>query len=375
MYKEASPEMQTALEKKVSDEVSEMMREAYENMKKGDGQGWGAFDFYRFLSDAMGAWNPQQEELYQKILKKENITLSNSNLTKIFPVLKMQYTGPYMNEGLPVVGLIKFSLFPLIPNVIENTVLEDIHNKLVEQGKDFATYQSGSKLAGVSSPLWKSVEDGTTFLNDPGYQFNDNIIHLGYFKKQAENKDEYKESTNLATQLRSIITNNFNEFGVPADYKSDLPASERIKAWEELSESDKLGYPKYKAYQEYKQALLDLTLANTEKTYKKFGQSDKEGNRAKNIEELVRYLKEQLAVLNMPSHVIDNISFNPATGKISTDLSLTFGADEIEKFLTSIINKTIVKPKITGDQLVQVSNSGFMFKNHQEVLDSYGLTF
>ena len=371
MYKEASPEMQTALEKKVSDEVSEMMREAYENMKKGDGQGWGAFDFYRFLSDAMGAWNPQQEELYQKILKKENITLSNSNLTKIFPVLKMQYTGPYMNEGLPVVGLIKFSLFPLIPNVIENTVLEDIHNKLVEQGKDFATYQSGSKLAGVSSPLWKSVEDGTTFLNDPGYQFNDNIIHLGYFKKQAENKDEYKESTNLATQLRSIITNNFNEFGVPADYKSDLPASERIKAWEELSESDKLGYPKYKAYQEYKQALLDLTLANTEKTYKKFGQSDKEGNRAKNIEELVRYLKEQLAVLNMPSHVIDNISFNPATGKISTDLSLTFGADEIEKLLTSIINKTIVKPKITGDQLVQVSNSGFMSKNHQEVLDSY----
>jgi len=371
MYKEASPEMQSSLEKKVADDVSEMMNEAYEAMKEGDGQGWGAFDFYRFLSDAMGAWNPQQEELYQKILKKENITLSNSNLTKIFPVLKMQYTGPYMNEGLPVVGLIKFSLFPLIPNVVQNTFLEDIHNKLVEKGGDFATYESGSKLAGVSSPLWKSVQDRTTVLNDPGYKFDMNVIHLGYFKKQAENKDEYKESTNLATQLRSIITNNFNEFGVPADYESDLPAGERIKAWEKLSDSDKLYYPKYKAYQEYKQALLDLTLANTEKTYKKFGQSDKKGNRAKNIEELVRYLKEQLAVLNMPSHVIDNISFDPATGKISTDLSLTFGADEIEKLLTSIINKTIVKPKITGDQLVQVSNSGFMSKEYQEILDKY----
>jgi len=364
-YKNADASMRQALENQVTSEVKVMMDEAYEAMKEGDGQGWGVFDFYRFLSDAMHAWSPQQEQLYQDILAKKEITLTNTELLKIFPVLKMQFTGPFLNAGLPVSGLFKFSIFPLIPNVIENTFLEDIHNKLVEQGGDFATYESGSKLGGVSSPLWKNVEDRTTELNDPGYKMFMNAIHLGYFKKQAENKDEFKKSTNLATQLRSIITNNFNEFGVPNDFNPDDTPEERIAAWNKLEDVQKEAMPKYKAYQRYKKALLDLTNENIKKTYARFGQT--KGGK-KNVEELVKYLKEQLATLKLPSHVIDNISFDPTTGKISNDLSLSFGADTIEKLLTSIINTTIVKPKVTGDQLVQVSNSGFMSKDYADLI-------
>lgn len=358
------------MEEKLKADDKGMMDEAYAEMKEGDGQGWGAFDFYRALSDQLGAWSPAQESLYQRILKKENITQSKSDLLKIFPVLKLQHTGPLAGKNLPIVSLLKFSIFPLIPNVIEGTVLEDLHNKLVEQNQDFATYQSGSKLGGTATPLWKNVAERTTFLDEPGYTFNSNTMFLAYFKKQAENSDSFKKSTNLATQLRSIITNNFNEFGVPTDYKPTASPEERIAAWEAEKDKTKAS-DKYNAFNRYTNALIRLTNENIQKTYAKFGQTTKEGARQKNIQALTEYLKEQLAVLNIPSHVVENIAFDPKTGDIQTDLSLTFGADTIEKLLTSIINKTIVKPKVTGDQLVQVSNSMFMPKDYTALLDKY----
>ena len=358
--------METALEASVKD----MMDEAYAEMKEGDGQGWGAFDFYRALSDQLGAWSPAQESLYQKILKKENITQTKLDLQKIFPVLKLQYTGPLAGKNLPIVALLKFSIFPLIPNVIEGTVLEDLHNKLVEQNQDFATYQSGSKLGGLATPLWKNVAERTTFMDEPGYTFNSNTIFLAYFKKQAENADTFKKSTNLASQLRSIITNNFNEFGVPTDYMPTASPEERIAAWEAEEDKTKAS-DKFNAFNRYTNALVRLTNENIQKTYAKFGQTTKDGARQKNIQALTEYLKEQLAVLKIPSHVVENIAFDPKTGDIQTDLSLTFGADTIEKLLTSIINKTIVKPKVTGDQLVQVSNSMFMPKDYTALLNKY----
>ena len=369
-YLAADEATRNQMEAKLEAGVKEMMDEAYAEMKEGDGQGWGAFDFYRALSDQLASWSPAQEALYQKILRKENITESKSELTKIFPVLKLQHTGPLAGKNLPIQSLLKFSIFPLIPNVIQGTVLEDLHNKLVEQNQDFATYQSGSKLGGTATPFWKNVAERTTFMDESGYTFNSNTLYLAYFKKQAENADSFKKSTNLATQLRSIITNNFNEFGVPTDYMPTASTEDRIESWGKEADKSKAS-DRYKAFSRYTNALVRLTNENIQKTYAKFGQTTKDGARQKNIQALTEYLKEQLSVLKIPSHVIENITFDPATGNIQTDLSLTFGADTIEKLLTSIVNKTIVKPKVTGDQLVQVSNSMFMPKDYVSLLDKY----
>ena len=371
MYKDASEEEQAALREQLTAEITEMVDEAYGNMKEGDGQGWAAFDFYRGLCDQLNQWSPEQEALYKKILKKEYVTESKSDLLQIFPILKMQYDGPLAGTGLPLNALLKFEIFPLIPNVIEGTELNVLHNKMVEQNMDIATYESGSKLMhftnnGKTDLFYSDIENRELALVDENYRFTPNTLFLQYFKKQAEISDKYKGKTNLATQMRKAIINNMDEYGVPVDFKFDGEPVDRIKAWSELTKDQKeKESPKYVAVNRYKKALLSLVAANTEKLYKKFGVLDEDGNKTNNAKGMVEFLRNQLAVLGLPSHIINDISYDPKTGKINSDLSLSFGADDIEKLLMSMINKSLIKPKIKGDQLVQVSNSGFT-RNYAE---------
>ena len=371
VYQEATEEDKAAMREGLISEITEMVDEAYGNMKEGDGQGWAAFDFYRGLCDQLDQWSPEQEALYKKILKKEYVTQTNSDLLQMFPVLKMQYDGPLSGTGLPLNGLLKFEIFPLIPNVIEGTELNVLHNKMVEQNMDIATYESGSKLMhftnnGKTDLFYSNIEERELAIVDENYRFTPNTLFLQYFKKQAEISDKYKGKTNLATQMRKAIINNMDEYGVPTDFQFSGTPIEKIEAWNSLSEAEKNEKsPKYVAVNRYKKALLSLVSANTEKLYQRFNQVDEDGKKIKNNLGMVDFLKKQLSVLGLPSHIINDISYNPVTGKINSDLSLSFGADDIEKLLMSMINKSLIKPKIKGDQLVQVSNSGFT-RNYAE---------
>ncbi len=90
----------------------------YLKMEEGDGQGYLTFDAYRILGKLQGKWSKKQEELFQKIINKEDV--SKYNLSEFFPVRKYQYFGPLATtNSVPLTGFHKYSLMPLIPNVIE----------------------------------------------------------------------------------------------------------------------------------------------------------------------------------------------------------------------------------------------------------------
>ena len=97
-------------------------------IKEGDGQGYITIDAYRTLKKLQNKWSPDQERLYQKVIKGEEISIED--LQEGFPVYKLQNFGFAENTVLPVAIMHKFALFPLIPSAIKGTELEELHKKM-----------------------------------------------------------------------------------------------------------------------------------------------------------------------------------------------------------------------------------------------------
>jgi len=345
---------------KEKDAIKEEFSE-YSKMKEGDAQGWISFDSYRALLNQLGKWSPYQESLYNKILNGEDV--SSADVSKFFPVKKMQYWGPLKTSenSLPVIGFHKFSLLPLIPNLIKGTNLEVLHNKMVSQGIDYATFNSGSKINTITTngKIDKFYEDSsakntTAAFAKPDYEFTKNVIFLDYFKDQLETADSYKGKVIFPTQLRKLIEEGLMDQGVPIDYTGTK------EEWDALDEDQKLdasdSYKKIIRYEKAVSAFTDFKIKELEReaeiTYDENGV-------AQMSEKLVEFVKNELTRQDLAEHEIDFIKFNESGTNLIYDLSIHPSAEKIEKLLSALVYKRIVRQKVKGEALIQVSGAGF----------------
>lgn len=328
----------------------------YAEMTEADGQGWISFDAYRALLMSLNKWTPNQEFLYNKIVKGEEVAMDD--VLNFFPVKKMQYWGPLLGTGLPATAFHKYSLMPLIPSLIKNTPLEKLHNKMVDQDIDYALMQSGSKVSTITT-------DGKVdkFYNDnqrategyafdaPGYKFTKNTIFLDYFKDQLEVAEYYKKKVTFSSQLRKLIEQGLFENKVPIDYKPEIAdKNERYRLWN--AENDKLS-TKFARYASRFENILD-SLVGIEKQKIK----DQVGSTKKS---LIEFIKNELSGpgKKLSEHEIDFLGVDEATDTLLRDLDLSPSADVIERALVNIAQKRILNQKLTGESLVQVSGVGF----------------
>jgi hypothetical protein len=342
-----------------AEQVNEIMDKfsEYKKMKIGDGQGWCTFDFYRALSIRLRKWGPYQESLYKKILAGQTIKDSS----KFFPVLKLQYWGSLETENqLPGIGFHKFSVFPLVPNVIKNSKLETLHNKMVSQGLDYAAFLSASKINTITTDgkVDKFYDDPKTLgplaITDPDYVFTKNNIFLDYLKNQQEQTDMFKGKTVMSTQLRTTALMNLYKEGIPSSFMPNQDNNiEREQAWEELTESQRLAYPSYRANKVYK-AAVDAYSARLKSDFlKEAGVEENPDGTYEVSNKLISYIQKQLSDREkLGEHEIEFLS------KIS-DFSLHFNSEEIEKMIMSLVYKRIINQKVNGEPLVQVSSAGF----------------
>ena len=115
-------------------------------------------------------------------------------------------------------ALHKYSLLPLIPNLIEGTNLQLLHDKLVKENKGYATYQSASKIStitenGKANPFYQEqikatesrvFDDSITYLSNP--------IYIEFLKDQIDINESYKRKATFATQFRKLVELNlFNK--------------------------------------------------------------------------------------------------------------------------------------------------------------------
>jgi len=343
---------ETLKDANVSDEEIKRILKPYEKMETGDAQGYITFDSYRILSKLSNRWSDQQEALYQQEINDPN-SVSKKNMLEYFPVRKYQYFGPLAVQGIHTTAFHKFSLLPLIPSVIKGRKLEELHNNMMNNGIDYATFKTGSKVGTVVAP--GTIGGDKLYNTDKTIaptKYTKNTIYLNYLKDQLDINSEYKEKVIFSTQLRALIEEGLIEGGVPVDFKPELSLDERVELWEKSPEETDL----YKVYKKHEDNINKLIKFRKAELRKELGSTEEELTSGKgNMAKLVRFIQKELDRQDLADHEIDFIK--EKDGKLVRDLSISPIASKIEKALNAIVNNRLVRQKVNGESLVQVTNS------------------
>lgn len=334
----------------VTREQAEKALKGYKNINEGDGQGWVTFDSYRLLKIAEGDWSDAQEDLYKKIVNKEEV--SEADVLEFYPPYKVQYSGPLQSNQLHIQAFHKFSLAPLIPSVIKGKNMEVLHNNMTRQNIDYGLFQSGSKLAsytkdGNYDKLYTGENRKIKEWVEGEPEYTKNPIFIQYLKNQVDIAPTFKGNSIFSTQLRKLIINDIFKNGVAVN-------------------------PKMGALVAKFETLLDKLQENkTKDLLKEIGWSSlSDANDTAKLPNLLKFVKRELTRQDLADNIIDFLDVNP-DGSIKYDLSLSLHADKIEKLLNAIVIKRLVKQKFNGEGLIQLASTGFENAT-QEQQNKYG---
>ena len=306
--------------------------ETYEKMEEADGQGIITFDAYRNLRLLENNWSDKQEALFQKIAQGNEVSMSD--ITEFFPVYKIQNFGHLADTQLPVNAMHKFALAPLIPSVVKGSDLESLHNQMMMAGIQYVTFQSGSKVGsitkdGSADQIYDDETEQKTLKQD--IEFTPNVVYLEYLKNVTSVPNKFKGKTVFSTQLRKLILEGL--------YEQGLINSPNISS-------------AVKDYEETVDAYTDILKTEL---LEEIGYELKDGKYIGNLGDFLKVVRNELGRREIPEHHIKFVNVNE-NNSVKTDLSLHLEADEIEKILVSLIEKRLVKQKVKGEALVQVSS-------------------
>ena len=326
------------------DVIDKYIEEYKQQFNEADAQAYITFDTYRTLSIVSGEWNWNiQEPLYQKAARGEQISIGE--VKEFFPIRKYQYHGPILNaeiNGAPInsTALHKYSLKPMIPTATgqEKRSLDILHEAMVQAGIDYAVFESGSKINNVGSKIQPYSFDGSggrsmrsTASMIPEMRENINEIHVDFLKDVTKVNSKFKQKVTASSQLRGLIGNLIYDNGVVIEGKEGLEKE-------------------YKKFVNGLESLIELKKREISNAFK--------SNDANRIKKVVAKIKRDLSKKETPEHIIDQLDKFLAQDSTPNLDSLTNGA-EIEKMLLSVLNKELVRTKMYGEALVQVS-SAFM---------------
>ena len=322
---------------RLAKDMADIVLSEYSGMKIADGQGWINFEAYRMLKNLEGSWSSEQENLYKRVVAKEEIMANE--IKEYFPPYKVQYFGPIKTKGLPMTSFHKFSLAPLIPTVhTANTKLGQIHDMMLKQNIDYVLMETGEKVGHLGSGDNILDKNGNI---DTSVTFTKNVVFAEYLKNQTEVNSKYKSKSIFSTQLRKLILEGLYENG---EITSEDPAVLKLvnNYIDRVSEYTNL----------LKNELIDQ-LGFEENADGEFIPVDKNS-----IAKLTKMIRENLTRDDVYSDKLIDIIDVTEEGELRFDLSLHPEAVKIEKLLLSLINKRIIKQKVKGEPLVQKS-SGF----------------
>ena len=305
----------------------------YEEMEEADGQGWATFDSYRTLRILEKNWDTEQEVLFQKIVNKEKVNAED--VTKMFPVYKLQNFGAIANTMAPVTAMHKFAVAPLIPSVIEGSELQKIHENMMREGINYVTFQTGSKVGSITNANGKAdsiFTDDTQIKIKDDIKFTNNKIYLEYLKNVTSVPTKYKGKTIFSTQLRKMILEGI--------YEEGNAVNATVK---QLAEK-------------YSDTVSNYTELLKEELLEEIGYKKVNGKYEGDISKFLDLIQRELTRKDMPEHLIKYLSVSE-DGNLTKDLSVHILSDDIEKMLVALVEKRIVKQKVKGESLVQVASS------------------
>jgi hypothetical protein len=350
-------------------EIAENKLSAYKGMTEADGQGWITLPAYKIMCEAIGGkWSEDQTNLYNKVISGEVNDIEK--ITQFFPILKMQMWGPLNNsEGIPIMAFHKFSLMPLLPNVIQNKNLQLMHDRMLEQGVHYALVRSGSKLSNIA-PANKiandfyigDVNDRKVAFEDPDYTFEINNVSSKYFGLQQPTPSKYKDKVTFSTQLKKLAEIGLLEYGIPTDFMRGSNLELRKSSWnslgngktqEEAEEIKRKKSSNYRQSREYLELLKELVEKGIEELRNEVG-LDKENKPTSKggYKKLFEEIRNRLSTKDLTEYELEAI-------KEDTDLSIIQDPQAIERAILALVNKRIIQPKLRGEADILASITGY----------------
>ena len=317
----------------------------YEKMEEADGAAYLTFDAYRVLKKLGNKWSTEQENLYNDIVAGNPI--DPNKVSRFFPVYKLHYYGPLMNNGIATTAMYKFAVAPIIPSIAKpGTELYNLHLKMLQLDRQMVTFSSGSKAAylttdGSADNIFRKEND--SYFKDKYVEIDNtkapianNKIHLSYLKDVTEVADKLKNQITLPTQARVVTISQLYDMGILKEDIDPKVAKEYVDAVN--NHTDVLET----------QLLDEIGFEKVNGKYVSYGKNG--------LERLARLVRTELDSKGSPIQLQNIIDVRPS-GELKMDFSIHPEAQIIEQILINRISKALSSQKVKGESDVQVPST------------------
>ena len=343
----------------------------YKAYTETDGGGIISIKAYRNFRIRTADWNDAQESQYRYDIawykrhkslplsksEKDLLKEGNPQVQSTYVTLKPIVSGAKLDKDGSVsannnVVLDKYALYPLSYRVMHeinptsNTL--KLYDKMQKEDIDYLVFESGRKVG--AEGIHDTYNDDGEF-NNAEYE---SVINIPFniISLQSEVPSKEDGRVTRASQITKLITLDYLDNGMPIDYKGALDQ------WLTLTEEQKQKASVIYAEIQNNTKLLDeMTKEGLNVMMKKLGIT-RVGNAYKvtDLAPAAKTLREEL----FKRETNDNIS-DALDGFLMGDavLEATQSYNQIRNILYSIVQKSIVRPKINGGQKVQIPSALF----------------
>lgn len=345
----------------------------YKEFKETDGGGIIGYKAYRNFRIRVNQWNLDEEKQYRydvawekrdKNLKlsskeKEILKKGNPKVQSAYTSLKPIVSGAKLGYTYNNVVLDKYALYPLSYRVMKEINPESnavkLYNKMQNENIDYIVFESGRKVGAESSHT--TYNEDASF-NDVEYAA---VVDVPFaiMSLQSDVPSKEKASVTRGSQITKLITLDYLNNGIPEDFESKAKLNERYTKWINLSEEEKIKESKlYKEIKKNEELLRALTEEGYVTILNRLGIEDN-GDGTYTISDkskATKTLRDEMFKRETDNNVTSSLN---AFLEDKSLIEATPAYQQVRNILYSIVDKQIVRPKISGSMKVQIPSSFF----------------
>lgn len=349
----------TARDVNIVGKLSDLFK-AYAKVDEADASSWISAEAYREVKMKNGQWSDEAEAFHQwqMAYTRQNIPgyeYTNDELREHDEVLMKTAMPKYFIEVLkPIVSgnkfgktnidlvLDKFSQVPIYYSAVKGTSLESLYKKMFDEKYDYVVVESGRKVGA----------EGLHDLYTPNGKFNEeafvNPINVPWeaYGIQVENSYDKEKLQTRGSQLTKLATLDLFSNGAPMT--SDPKRAEVIK----------------NAVENNTKLLKDLTNNGYNTLLRKLGIEDLGDSFViKDKSNVAEALRQSMLAQQLSTNALDSVTLDE-NGQFAVPFEASTNYIQIKNILYSIVNKSIISPKMNGFPGVQISAS--MWENAEK---------
>jgi hypothetical protein len=315
--------------KKYGKERAEKYLADYKKTKLADAQGLCTLERYGDIMRRLGRVDDKFWNAYDRALKGKKI--SDEEL-EMFNIVKGVFFDMVEVDGIIGPLYVKYSLAPLIPNIIKGTQLEDVNKWMKSNTAHEYVYESGVKTL-IRNPV-TTFDGDNNFVDAEVKEANRMSLNSSSWRLQMETAhDPRGEEVSWPTQARRVMTDNIN------------PEDKYYVNGKELSGTqikDKLNG----MHEEQVEKAWDSLEMET-------GIEEIDGKfRITDMSLLAEQLKKDALFMKLPSNIMDAIEVDDKGFLMPLSLPQL---SRFEPIILGIFKNRLIKQRVNGMQAIQFS--------------------